>query len=85
MQLYLLVIDDLLIIRNETEKPSDIYWDLPYPLRHCIFGKCALYSLVLDTQVNQWSRVKVASKNSANGFQRTEVTSAVFNTVMLSF
>ena len=53
MQLYLLVIDDLLIIRNETEKPSDIYWDLPYPLRHCIFGKCALYSLVLDTQVNQ--------------------------------
>ena len=42
MQLYLLVIDDLLIIRNEIEKRNDIYWDLPYPLRHFSFGKCTL-------------------------------------------
>jgi len=41
MQMYLLVIDDLLIIRNEIEKRNDIYWDLPYPLRHSSFGKCA--------------------------------------------
>jgi len=39
MQLYLLVKDDLLIIRNEIEKRNDIYWDLPYPLRHCSFGR----------------------------------------------
>jgi len=41
MHLYLLVIDDLLTIRNEIENRHDIYWDLPYPLRHCSFGKCA--------------------------------------------
>ena len=29
--IYLLVIDDLLIIRNEIEKCNNIYWDLPYP------------------------------------------------------
>jgi len=41
MQMYLLVINDLLIVRNEIEKRNDIYWDLPYPLRHCSLGKCA--------------------------------------------
>ena len=41
MHLYLLIIDDLLIIRNEIEKRNDIYWDLPYPLHHSSFGKCA--------------------------------------------
>ena len=42
MQSYILVIDDLLMIQNEIEKRNDIYWDLPYPLRRCSFGKCTL-------------------------------------------
>jgi len=45
-------------------------------------------SLVLDTHANQWCSVNVASKNSANGLpiniQRTESTSAVYDTLMLS-
>jgi len=28
-------------IQNEIEMRNNIYWDLPYPLRHCSFGKRA--------------------------------------------
>ena len=36
MQMYLLVINDLLIIRIEIEKRNDIYWDLPYIWYVCV-------------------------------------------------
>jgi len=54
----------------------------------CLIQTTLFIRQVRDTQANQWSRVKVASQNSANrlpiNIQRTESTSAVFVIVMLS-
>ena len=62
---------------------TGIYF-IPYDIVHLIWHVRVIVSFSI-----KWSSVKVASKNSANGLpiniQRTESTTAVFVTLMLSF
>jgi len=77
-------------VKYEIIKRNNIYWDLPYPYHviHLASARHRAWFSIHKSISDRVSRLH-ASKNRANGLpiniQRTESTSAVFDTVMLSF